>query len=230
MGRRRSETRGTGPGRPGRPGRGSDADAGARERLLEAAAEQFAAQGFAATSLRAVAAGAGVTPAMVAYYFQDKQGLLETVLQEAFERILTSLRGALADTAPSAAQGYDGVLPRFVAAYLEALSQHPWIARIVVQEVISRDTPLRAWFVDRFARRAFDLVGPMLGAEVERGRLRRDLDTRYVVLSVLGMCLFPFIAEPVLGGLLDYRIDAAFTHDFVPHTVALLQHGLGDAR
>lgn len=209
-----------------RRGRPAADDGDARRRLLEAAAQRFAADGFAATSLRQVARDAGVTPAMVAYYFKDKAGLLEAVLVEGLELVLAALRRALDD--PGA--GAEPPLARFVRAYLTALTRHPWMPRIVVQEVISRDSPLRVVFVERFADKALELVGPMLRDEMRSGRLRPDLDPRLTVMSVIGMCVFPYLAEPLLGGLLDYRIDERFAAEFVPHTVALLEQGLAGPR
>jgi TetR/AcrR family transcriptional regulator len=211
--------------RRGRPpmSRSPAGDAGdARRRLLDAAARRFAASGFAGTSLRQVAQQARVTPAMVSYYFADKNGLLEAVLLEGVELLLAALRDGL--DAP--AGKHETVLARFVAAYLGALNANPWIPRVVVQEVISRDTPLRDLFVERFANRALELVTPMLRDEMQAGRLRRDLDIRLTVMSVIGMCIFPYIAEPLLGRLLNYRIDDAFARKFVPHTVALLEQAL----
>ena len=211
---------------PGVPRRGrppGDADDGdARRRLLSAAADCFAADGYAGTSLRQVAHRAGVTPAMVSYYFRDKGGLLEAVLIEGMNLLLERLSEALEE--PDQPEG--ALLERFVNAYLGVLTAHPWIPRIVVQEVISKDTPLRDLFVERFADRALTLVAPRLREEIRAGRLRRDLDPRLTVMSVIGMCVFPYIAEPLLGRLLDYRIDAAFADAFVPHTVALLAEGL----
>ncbi len=209
--------------RRGRPGRPAADDADARQRLLDAAARHFAAAGFAGTSLRTVAREAGVTPAMVAYYFGDKAGLLEAVLGEGLAEVLAALESAL-EARDGAAEP---ALGRFVTAELEALTSHPWIPRIMVQEVLARDTPLREVFVDRFARRALDLVRPAMAEDMAAGRLRDDLDPRLVILSVIGMCVFPFLAEPLLGPLLGYRIDDEFAGDFVPHTLALLARGLG---
>ncbi len=213
--------------RPGRPPRtaASTAPGDARRRLLEAAAQRFAAQGFAATSLRQVADDAGVTPAMVAYYFRDKAGLMEAVLIEGLELILVRLREVM-EPAPQARGSGRPLLTRFVGAYVGALNDHPWIPRIVVQEVISRDTPLRDVFVERFAREALALLAPRVAGEVEAGRLRRDLDPRLTVISVIGMCVFPYIAEPLLGRLLGLELDDEFAAAFVPHTVGLLRHGL----
>ncbi|MGD8832358.1 MAG: TetR family transcriptional regulator, partial [Pseudomonadales bacterium] len=66
----------------GRPQAGQREGLDPRDTLIEIAAERFARQGFEGTSLRQVAEGADVTPAMVAYYFRDKSGLLEAVVRK----------------------------------------------------------------------------------------------------------------------------------------------------
>src|SRR5688572_33401875 len=73
---RKSRQRPRGPGRP----TGDDA---VRSALLEAARQRFLARGFAAVSIREVAAAAGATPAMIRYYFGDKLGLYRAMLDEA---------------------------------------------------------------------------------------------------------------------------------------------------
>ncbi len=65
---------------PGRPA--ARADAGQRDRLIEAAVTLFARHGVAATSTKAIAAEAGVTPALVHYYFREREQLLEAVFEE----------------------------------------------------------------------------------------------------------------------------------------------------
>ena len=72
---------------PGRPQAAARQEGEAREVLIHAAAQRFAAQGSDGTSLREVAEDAGVTPAMVAYYFDDKSGLLEAVVRKALETL-----------------------------------------------------------------------------------------------------------------------------------------------
>ncbi|GCD97307.1 TetR/AcrR family transcriptional regulator [Embleya hyalina] len=58
-----------GPGRP--PGRRGDASR-TRNGILEAARAEFAARGYAGASVRAIARGAGVDPALVHHYFGSK--------------------------------------------------------------------------------------------------------------------------------------------------------------
>ena len=61
--------------RPGRP-RGSKPTATSREQLLDIALDLFARQGIARTSLNAIAKEAGVTPAMLHYYFNSRENFL----------------------------------------------------------------------------------------------------------------------------------------------------------
>src|SRR5678815_6090761 len=68
------------PRRPrGRPSARDDATV--RESLLEAARRLFLARGFAAVSIREIAAEAGATAAMIHYYFGDKLGLYRAMLE-----------------------------------------------------------------------------------------------------------------------------------------------------
>lgn len=58
---------------------------GTREAILKAARLAFGAQGYGATSVRAVARAAGVDPALVLHFFGSKDGLFEASLQLPFD-------------------------------------------------------------------------------------------------------------------------------------------------
>jgi AcrR family transcriptional regulator len=203
---------------PGRP-RARTGDP--RADLVEIAARLFAEHGYEGTSLKQVARGAEVTPAMIAYYFRDKAGLLEAVAVSGFERMLNVLEGVVADHPEGE------FVAHFIRAYLRAINERPWIPQIFVREVLSRDSPLRQLFVEEFASRAIELVPPRVAGEIARGRLRADLDPRYAMLSLLGMCVFPYIAQPVLGPLLNYQFDDTFLREYSAHAVELFFRGAG---
>lgn len=58
-------------------------------RILEAAGELFAANGFAETSNKAIATHAGVDLASINYHFGSRGGLYDTVLIEAHRRLIS---------------------------------------------------------------------------------------------------------------------------------------------
>ena len=69
---------------PKRPGR-RPGESGTRESIARAARRLFAEQGYDRTTLRAVAAEAGVDPALVVHFFGSKQALFLSVVELPFE-------------------------------------------------------------------------------------------------------------------------------------------------
>lgn len=156
---------------------------------------------------------------MVAYYFRDKSGLLEAVVREA----LATLRGVVEASVQDDDTG--AFIAGLIRRYMTALASAPWIPPVLIREVISRDSPLRTLFVDEFASQAAAIVPARVLKQINQGNLRQDLDARYLILSLVGMCLFPFIAHPVLGPLLQYELDESFGQSYAEHVLDLLARG-----
>jgi AcrR family transcriptional regulator len=58
-----------------------------RHRLMRAALKLFAAQGFARTTINEITSAAQVTKPMLYYYFKDKSGIFQAVMDEAYEAL-----------------------------------------------------------------------------------------------------------------------------------------------
>jgi AcrR family transcriptional regulator len=139
--------------RPGRPPGASDT----RERILTSARELFARNGFDKTSIRAVAAGADVDPALVHHYFGTKTqlfaaaihipidpmeviGPLREVPVEQIGRTLPSLLLPLWDS--ELGQGFIATL-RSILAGNDVSLVRSFLQEVIVGEVGSRvDNPV----------------------------------------------------------------------------------------
>jgi TetR/AcrR family transcriptional regulator len=86
-----SSYRTTPPLAPRSPGRPAGETTLQRERLLDTALAAFSHQGIATSSLRGIASAAGVTPALVNYYFGNKEKLLAAVVEERLIPLLMGL-------------------------------------------------------------------------------------------------------------------------------------------
>jgi len=81
-----------------------------REEILRAARERFAAEGYAATSIRRIATDAGVDPSLVHYFFGSKDVLFGAAMALPYSPAEIIL--------PALADGLDGAGPRLVRRFL----------------------------------------------------------------------------------------------------------------
>jgi AcrR family transcriptional regulator len=191
-----------------------------RRGLVDAARDLFARRGFGEVGIRELSRAAGVTPAMISYYFGGKQGLYEAMLASVFDDILLRVRALAEQPARSTAP-----LAEFVRLYTATLTAQPWLPALLLREVITGDPAARARFIERFARRAAALLPGLISAEIASGALRDDLDPVLGVLSLVGASVFPFLAFPLLGKLLGYELDADFAARLATHTTRLFLDG-----
>lgn len=198
-------------------------EAQVRERLLEAATELAAAQGFETCGLREIAARARVSPAMISYYFGDREGLGEALYRRAFERVSERVR-ALVD-APDFARR-DG-LDDLVQIHVAAMTADPWLPKLIASEILAHGTsPLRSRLVRDLTRGPLMAMIHWLEEEQLRGRLRSEIDARWMAISIASLCAFPFLILPIVGHELGLSLDAGFAEQLVSHTQQFLAHGL----
>jgi AcrR family transcriptional regulator len=206
------------PRRRGRPSPQEDATDVAAS-LLQAARGLFAERGFNEVGTREIAGAAGVNPAMIHYYFGDKEGLYKAMLERVFERLFSELDKLATESHPA------NPIADLLALYAGTLSRDPWIPRLMIREVLSEGAPFREEFIERFAGPASKLIPGLIGGETKAGRLRDDLDQNLTALSLIGMTLFPFLAFPVTKRVFGIRLDDEFRERFVDHTLRLFFEG-----
>lgn len=104
----------------GRGRRGTFIERARRAQLVRCAAEEIAANGYAAASLVAIARRAGVSRGVISYHFTDRDDLIDQVVSDFYA-------DAAAFIAPrmSAGQGVRGQIAAFIEANVAFLAEHP---------------------------------------------------------------------------------------------------------
>lgn len=208
------------PARPGRP-RLEEGSPQVRQRLVEAGLALAHDRGFEAIGVRQIAAAAGVTPGMIAYYFGGKRGLYEALIDATYQRLLERMRAVLERPAT------DGdPIARLVDLQISTLADTPWLPPLIAREVLARESPLREFLADRLAKGPGVLIPQMLRREMATGRIRDDLDPVLLALSILGMGMVPYLMHPVAGPAFGYELDDSFRDRMIAHVRALLARGL----
>ncbi|QRP62968.1 TetR/AcrR family transcriptional regulator [Rhodanobacter sp. FDAARGOS 1247] len=206
-----------------RAGRPSGDDQDLRRRLLDAAIAQFARTGIAATSLRAIATEAGVTPAMLHYYFGDKARLQQALIDERLLPALAPLRTQLEHAGDDPAALIEG----FVRGIGELVVHHPWLPPLWVREVLCEGGALRDVLFTQAVPGVPQLLAQRFAAAQADGRLNAALDPRLLVVSLVGLTLFPAAGAPIWRRA--FGAEELGAEVMLRHTLALLGHGIGAA-
>ena len=194
-----------------------------REALLSAAKDLFVRFGYRAVSSRQIAAAAGANVAMIRYYFGGKPGLYKEMLQA----VLQPVRARL-DTMLSAGDPVE--LGDILSNQIRTLAANSWIVGLVLREVLSPDGPLRALFLREGPERFVPVIEKIVNGQIARGQVRSDIDPKLLMLSMISLSIFPFLAYPLTSRLFGVRNDEEFLKRYLRHTTELLTHGVGEKR
>ena len=117
--------------RVGRPPAKQDEQA--RERLLQTALVLFAENGIAGVADSAIAKQAGMTPAMIRYYFQSRDAMLDAVFEE---HLLPFIQNLWTMDETTWARSLD-VLLHISEGVIDGAVERPWLPRLWVREVLN---------------------------------------------------------------------------------------------
>ncbi|MEO8486955.1 MAG: TetR/AcrR family transcriptional regulator [Betaproteobacteria bacterium] len=205
----------------GRPARVPERDA--REALLDAAVALFAERGVAATTAAGIASRAGVTPAMVHYYFRGRERLLDAVVDERMSRFVANVFGAPLDPAAPIATAIATIAGRI----FDTARMMPWMPRIWIREIAAEGGLLRERAIKHLPLAAVDGLVARVQAAQRRGEIAAGIEPRIVLVSMLGLTLFPLATEPLWRRLPG--ADKLTPADLQRHATALLTAGLAGA-
>lgn len=177
----------------------SDFRSHTEDRILQAAEAEFLAKGYAGARTTAIAEAAGVTHAMLHYYFRTKDKLFERILNEKIQLVRDIMLFGIGDPGRPLEERIVATVER----HFDFLAANPSLPRFMVNEVFS--IPERMMLIIDQMR----LHAPLLLAGLQReiddlaaeGRCRR-VDARMLLLDIISLNIFTFMAEPIVRSLM----------------------------
>jgi TetR/AcrR family transcriptional regulator len=204
-----------------RAGRPSGEEQDLRAHLLDTAIAQFSRHGIAATSLRSIASEANVTPAMLHYYFGDKARLVQALIDERLLPALMPMRARLEQVGSDPAV----LIESFVRGIAAVVADHPWLPSLWVREVLCEGGALREVLFNQAIPNLPQWLAQRFGLAQADGRLNAELDPRLLVVSLVGLTLFPAAGAPIWQRM--FGADGLGADVMLKHTLALLDRGVG---
>ncbi len=191
------------------------------QRILDAARQVFILNGFSGARMQAIADKAGINKAMLHYYYRNKQKLFDAVFTEALGKILHVVFAIVESDAP-----LDDKIPLFFNEYIGILQRHPHMPAFVVNEVNQNGN----WLPEIFKKHGVHKPKKLLQQFAEIYQ-QPELDCprpEHLMVNMLGLALFPFLAAPLLKRVLnmDDADFAAFLEERKTHLPAFFQQAI----
>mgnify|MGYP002550192241 CR=1 FL=1 len=170
--------------------------------ILEVAEQEFFAKGLDGARTTVIAEKAGVTHAMLHYYFRKKEQLFERIVTKNFSLLAETMIAAMGDPAMPIVER----LKSGIASHFDLIAANPQLPRFFLNEVLSRPERYHILY------ERIKLVGDKLFADLQkdadeaagRGEIER-VNVRMLFVSLLSLNIFPFIAYalavPLMGDL-----------------------------
>jgi AcrR family transcriptional regulator len=192
-----------------------------RDNILAIAARLFADRGYAAGSIADLAAGCGISKALLYHYYRDKEQLLFDIA----DRYIDSLQGIVDEVAA------EGLAPRahlyrlierFMAAYEHAAAYH----RVLVQDVKYLSAPHRRRVLAKQSR-VVDSFAEVIAAVAPQLAQRELL--KPVTMTLFGMINWTFTWLKERGPLTYAQMAPVVTDLFLGGVLALPASAPSDA-
>ncbi|CAP42932.1 TetR/AcrR family transcriptional regulator [Bordetella petrii] len=217
-------------GRPARPQRADSRDA-----MLDVATALFAAQGVAATTIAHIARRADVTPAMVHYYFKNREQLIDVVVAERLAPVIASVWAPAAlpagngpGAAPPTPPEPRAMVAQVVARIMQCAAERPWLAPLWMREVVNEGGQLREKVFRYLPVERLHAFAATITSAQQQGAVNPGIEPRLVFLSILGMTLLPLATSALWQRIWDAQGRAAGldADAIAAHATALLAGGL----
>ena len=176
------------------------------QQILAAAEQEFLTRGYDGARTTSIAQAAGVTHAMLHYYFRTKEQLFERIVDEKFEAISDSMFAIMGDPSLPIVERIKGG----IAAHFDFVAENPLLPRFVINEIISR--PERYELLHKRIGNIIDNISNGLQSEIdhaaERGEMEK-MDIKMLFISIMSLNIFTFVAypfmQPIMGELMANR-------------------------
>jgi TetR/AcrR family transcriptional regulator len=191
------------------------ATSSARDQILDAAEALFARKGFDPTTIKEIGTAAGQNPALLYYYFGNKEELYRAVLRRIVDGLIARGSAGL-----ESARTPTDAIRALVTTQVEFLLSHPSAPKLFVREMIDHDARHAQAMILQMATGLFGRLCAVIEQGQRSGEFRTDVEARFAAVSCIAQVVYFMIARPAIGvffGLGPDGVPDAMVRSFGSH-------------
>lgn len=164
--------------------------------ILQAAEREFLEKGYSGAKTTAIAQAAGVTHAMLHYYFRTKDKLFEKIVADKMDKLKRVMFGVIGNPDLPLRER----LKQGVEQHFDFIAENPHLPRFIFNEL--HEHPERIDQVKNsiasIAAKAISTLQNEIDQKAAKGECNQ-VDARMLMLDIASLNLFPFVAAPLIS-------------------------------
>jgi TetR/AcrR family transcriptional regulator len=201
----------------------TDREGTTEAQILLAARDVFTHKGYADTRMQDIADKAGLNHALLHYYFRSKEKLFNQIFEEELMLFLMSFAQLWVKEA-SLFEKIDHIIDTEMRRFVES----PHIPFFLMHELSQRGDRLRERLRDaQFRSLPKSMINAQIEEEVKTGIIR-PISAEHLLMLVLSAVIFPFMARPLVLGLMNIPEAgfAGFIEQYMEQARLVIKQGL----
>lgn len=166
-------------------------------RILQAAEREFFEKGYAGARTASIAEAAGVTHAMLHYYFRTKDKLFERIVSEKISILGNIIISAIGDDDLT----LEDRIRQGIERHFDFISANRDLPKFIVNEVLTRPDVVEMikCNIQSIVNNLLNSLQHEIDAYAAKG-LCRQVNARMLLIDIVSLNVFPFMAAPIVLG------------------------------
>lgn len=204
-------------------------DGKSKDRILEAAMDEFVEFGFYGARTQRIADKAKVNKALLHYYFSNK----ETIYEAALSKVIGLLIGKLNDISDEPVE-IEKKMEQIMDVYINLFTQYSGYFRFVLSEVLRGGDKLKKIVIPRIKEVPFNPVNGSLykyfNDQMKKGNIKK-VNIMHLIISIISQVAPVYFAkgviEKIIGGAgFDRFVTDKFIKDRKKFVIDLTMNGI----
>lgn len=166
------------------------------DKILKAAEVIFLRDGFGGSRMQDIADFAGINKAMLHYYFRSKDKLFEHIFDKNVSFFFPQMEELITEEA-----SFQEIINIFIDNYIALLVKNPFLPLFILTTINNQN---RIDFLEKLPIALNRKLIEKYISDNKKGKVL-EIDPIQFMVSLMGMCVFPFLAKPIIMKTVNYN-------------------------